>query len=87
MHLVLVPDDHVYTLLDLPAATRSEFWEVLEWATTEYGLDDYGVGVRNGDPQSTAGTIAHVHAHLLAPNGRQALRMKFGTGSGSTSGT
>lgn len=84
-HLLLIPRAHVVDLMELDAAARADFWEVLGSARAAIGADHYGLGVRNGDCAATGGTIAHLHVHLLVPDPDavdRPLRMRFSGRSG-----
>jgi ATP adenylyltransferase len=79
-HLLLIPRAHVVDLVELDAATRTDFWDLLASVRAAIGAEDYGLGVRNGDCAATGGTIAHLHLHLLVPDpdaGDRPLRMRF----------
>jgi diadenosine tetraphosphate (Ap4A) HIT family hydrolase len=79
-HLLLIPRAHVVDLVELDAAARTDFWEVLGSVRTAIGADPYGIGVRNGDCAATGGTIAHLHLHLMVPDPDavdRPLRMRF----------
>lgn len=65
LHLMLVPDEHVTDLLDLSPAAQQDFWAALGWVRDRHELRWYGLGIRNGDPRFTGGTIAHVHVHVI----------------------
>jgi ATP adenylyltransferase len=65
LHLLLIPAEHVADLVDLSDAARSDLWPMLAWAKQEYTLTFYGLGVRNGDPAYTGGTVEHLHLHLI----------------------
>jgi ATP adenylyltransferase len=81
LHLLLLPDQHAADLLDLEPAVQADFWTALGQVRERFGLDYYGLGVRNGDCRYTGATITHVHAHVLAghraagPDGP--VRMRF----------
>ncbi|SCX59738.1 Diadenosine tetraphosphate (Ap4A) hydrolase [Klenkia marina] len=75
-HVLLVPRAHVTDVLDLGDVARAELWDVLR--TVRGGsTGPYGLGMRNGPCEGTGGTIAHVHLHVLVPDGEQPLRMRF----------
>jgi diadenosine tetraphosphate (Ap4A) HIT family hydrolase len=65
LHLLLVPDEHVTDLLDLPDEARQDMWSALDWVRQHYGLSFYSLAARNGDCEFTGATIRHVHLHLL----------------------
>lgn len=65
LHLLVVPHQHVNDMLDLDDEALADFWTALRQVRERYGLDHYGLGVRNGNCSFTGATIAHVHAHVL----------------------
>jgi len=81
LHLLVVPHRHVTDLLDLDDAAGADFWAALREIRSRYGLDHYGLGVRNGNCSFTGATIAHVHAHVLVGDPDAApevpVRMRF----------
>jgi ATP adenylyltransferase len=65
LHLLVVPRQHVTDMLDLDEAALADFWVALRAVRQRFGLDYYGLGVRNGNCRFTGATIAHVHAHVV----------------------
>ena len=65
LHLLVVPHRHVSDMLDLDDEAGADFWAALRQIRERFGLDHYGVGVRNGNCSFTGATIVHVHAHIL----------------------
>ncbi len=81
LHLLVIPHQHVNDMADLDDAALADFWTALRQVRATFGLDHYGLGVRNGDCRFTGATIAHVHAHVLvgdpAPEPEVPVRMRF----------
>lgn len=81
LHLLIVPHQHASDLLDLGDEALADFWAALRQVREQYGLDYYGLGVRNGNCSFTGATIAHVHAHVLVGDPESEpevpVRMKF----------
>lgn len=81
LHLLVVPVRHVNDMLDLEDAELADFWAALRLVRQRYGLEYYGLGVRNGNCSFTGATIAHVHAHVVvgdpAAEPEVPVRMKF----------
>lgn len=81
LHVLLIPDDHVTDLVDLPAETQRDFWSALAWVRDRHGLTHYGLGARNGDCECTGGSIRHLHVHVLVGDvddpRHEPVRMKF----------
>jgi ATP adenylyltransferase len=65
LHLLLVPDQHVVGMTDLGQDQREDFWRVMTAVQARFDLAYYGLGVRNGDPMFTGGTIYHLHVHVI----------------------
>ena len=65
LHLLVVPHRHVSDMADLDDEALADFWTAVREIRGRYGLDHYGLGVRNGNCNFTGATIAHVHAHVL----------------------
>jgi ATP adenylyltransferase len=80
-HLLLVPDEHVSDLVDLTPEAQRDFWAALAWVREHHGLAYYGLGVRNGDPRFTGGTIRHLHVHVVVGDPEaEPVRMKLSSG-------
>jgi ATP adenylyltransferase len=81
LHLLVVPVRHVNDMLDLEDAELADFWAALRLVRQRYGLEYYGLGVRNGNCSFTGATITHVHAHVVvgdpAAEPEVPVRMKF----------
>ena len=65
LHLLVVPHRHVNDMLDLDGESLADFWDALKKIREQFGLEHYGLGVRNGNCSFTGATIAHVHAHIV----------------------
>lgn len=64
-HLLLLPHEHVTSMLDLSTVSRGDFWDILDLVDTSYGLTYFGLASRNGDPRFTGATINHLHVHII----------------------
>jgi histidine triad (HIT) family protein len=76
-HVLLVPREHVVTLLELPAALRDPFLESAQWLARAMvdGLGAQGsfVAVNNVVSQS----VAHLHLHVVPRTKGDGLRGFF----------
>jgi diadenosine tetraphosphate (Ap4A) HIT family hydrolase len=86
LHLLVVPHQHATDMLDLGDDVLADFWIAMRQVRERFGLDHYGLGVRNGNCNLTGATIAHVHAHVLVGdpdlNPEVAVRMRFSSRPG-----
>jgi len=77
LHLVLASVRHISTE-ELPS--RHDFMSVgglFEWAEVRYGdrLRGGGMLMRFGSPEYNAGTILHLHAHIMVPDLKGDVRL------------
>jgi len=88
LHLLLVPDVHVTSLLDLPVQVQDDLWAALAWVESRYMLTSWTVAARNGACCDTGGTIEHLHLHVIVadPEGPP-VRLSIGSGNGVARGT
>ncbi len=79
LHLLCIPRTHVTDLVDLSDEALADYWQVIRKLRAQFALTYYGLGVRCGDCAYTGGTIAHVHAHLIAgdPDSEDPVRLKL----------
>lgn len=66
-HFLLLPYAHVTDMRDLTIAARADFFTILDATTRRFGIADYEIKIRCGDPQVTGATVAHLHVHLIEP--------------------
>jgi len=53
------------TIDSVDPRSLADFWTAMRKVRERFGLEHYGLGVRNGNCNFTGATIAHVHAHVL----------------------
>lgn len=88
VHYLLIPTDHVPSMLDLTREHWSMFGDILKNFTTENNLQDGALLVKFGNLSSNGSTIEHTHFHLLkgeaheddAKNGKEIEKMKVSVG-------
>ena len=68
LHLMFVLKTHVEELALLDPQAGAELIELSQWAQQEYQIPGGGIAMRFGDTEYSAGTITHIHAHLIQPN-------------------
>lgn len=68
IHLLLILKQHVEDLSQLDPEAGQELIELTQWAQQEYKISGGALAVRFGDTDFSAGTIKHLHAHLIQPD-------------------
>lgn len=67
IHLLAIHEQHAESLGDVPSEEWWDLFQLLRWAENEYKIRGGCIGIRFGDPSLNAGTIRHLHAHLIVP--------------------
>lgn len=65
IHLLLIPKAHARTMPELSDAAQLDFFTALKHAETQYELDSYALVTRSGDMKKNAGSIEHIHTHII----------------------
>ncbi|HCC84755.1 MAG TPA: hypothetical protein DEP87_03670 [Candidatus Pacebacteria bacterium] len=68
VHLLLILRTHVTDLSQLDPTAGQELIELTQWAQREFKILGGALAVRFGDTNFSAGTINHLHAHLIQPD-------------------
>ena len=68
-HFVLATKEHIVDVRQLTRAMWAEIGDVVRWAAEAFNIEGGAIIMRFGDPMYTASTIAHLHAHIDAPDG------------------
>jgi len=88
IHYLLIPKDHISSMLELTAEHWAKFGEILKQFTTEQHIEDGALLVKFGNLSSNGSTIEHTHFHLLkgeahehdAEIGKEIEKMKVSVG-------
>jgi diadenosine tetraphosphate (Ap4A) HIT family hydrolase len=66
-HTLIIPGDHIGTLMDLPESDLNEIWgfvaHVRNILIDKYKPDGFNIGINEG--VAAGATIAHAHIHLI----------------------
>lgn len=81
LHLLLIYRDAV----ESPSETKPEAWmelhEHLSWIEKEFAVRAGGLLMRFGDPELTAASVRHLHAHIIVGGeGRTNEKLKVSVG-------
>lgn len=65
LHLLIVPELHVDSLIDLPPDALRDYAIVLMQLEKNFGLTAYAHFMRVGEMSRTGASIAHLHGHVI----------------------
>lgn len=68
-HFILVPKRHVIDTNELDTDEQIDLFQIENGLKKMYNYKSSGFLIRNGDATLSAGTVKHLHAHVLVPNG------------------
>jgi diadenosine tetraphosphate (Ap4A) HIT family hydrolase len=81
-HFLFVHKFHCTMPGELPAKSRVEFFDLVNWVTEEFKILGGSILIRFGDMRFTGGSVDHSHAHLIVGDTnneeREGLRVKVG---------
>lgn len=68
IHLLVILKEHQESIDELSEAAAAELFTALKWAVAKYQIPGGGLAVRFGDTNYSAGTVLHLHAHIIQPD-------------------
>lgn len=75
-HLLLIPTEHVTSVLDLTPEAQVDLWNLLYDIAAP--LPHFSLFVRNGDAEFTGATVAHLHLHVVVAATTTGIRVRLG---------
>jgi len=82
-HFLIVPKRHVLDIRDLSLTEFASMGTIIEDVLDGLEIDSCGLLIRNGDATLSAGTIRHLHLHIMVPDGTGRVESPFFKGSES----
>jgi|SRR3989344_8476331 len=83
LHFLVVPKKHVTCTDELSDDELVTIFEVKEQLQEMYEFNSCGVLIRDGDATLSAGTIQHLHMHVMVPAGTGRVESPFFKGAES----
>lgn len=81
-HFLLIAQEHLTQLSELPADAGKELIELSQWLEKEYQVPGGGIAMRFGDTDYSAGSVAHLHVQFVVPERNdpdfESVRIKIG---------
>ena len=68
VHLLAILKEHQESVDQLSDAAAAELFTALKWEIKEYQIPGGGLVVRFGDTNYSAGSVNHLHAHIIQPD-------------------
>ncbi|MBP9781564.1 HIT family protein [Candidatus Woesebacteria bacterium] len=68
VHLLAILKVHQESIDQLSDAAAAELFTALKWAVAKYEIPGGGLVVRFGDSNYSAGSVLHLHAHIIQPD-------------------
>ncbi len=82
-HFLIVPRRHVTGIQQLRQDEMSSAITAYLTILTKYGIKSCGVLIRDGDATLSAGSIEHLHVHMMVPDGSGRVAPPFFKGAES----
>ena len=68
-HFIVVPKRHVIDSTELTKDEQLAWFNINKLLKNKYSLQGRGLVIRDGDARYLAGTIEHLHSHVIVPDG------------------
>lgn len=80
-HFIIVPWLHKTSTAELGHSDRFWLFETMNQLREMHGYTGYGILIRDGDARLSAGTIEHLHVHVMVPDGTGRVESPFYKGA------
>jgi diadenosine tetraphosphate (Ap4A) HIT family hydrolase len=68
-HLVIASRRHLTDFSQLTGEMGAQLISIAQWAVREFKISGGALVMRFGDPEKSASTLRHLHAHIQVPDG------------------
>ncbi|MDE2038238.1 MAG: HIT domain-containing protein [Patescibacteria group bacterium] len=77
LHFLIIPRQHVKSITSLSDEEWLEVQHIIFELGAKFGFEFSGILIRNGDATQSAGTIQHLHIHVMIPDGTGRVESPF----------
>jgi ATP adenylyltransferase len=77
IHLIIAPLRHVTDLIELTTGEWVRLQYIFMTVKEKYEISSCGILIRNGDATLSAGTVQHLHIHVMVPDGTGRVESPF----------
>lgn len=81
LHFLFVPKRHVKSMDELSQSEAFSLLNAMRKIRKEYGIISSGILIRDGNATLSAGTIEHLHIHMMVPDGTGRVESPFFKGA------
>ncbi|MEK7194614.1 MAG: HIT family protein [Patescibacteria group bacterium] len=81
-HFLIVSKRHITDTEELQPAEQMSLFRIMRELRQEHGYQSRGILIRDGDARLSAGTIEHLHIHVMVPDGTGRVESPFYKGVG-----
>jgi diadenosine tetraphosphate (Ap4A) HIT family hydrolase len=82
-HIIFAPKKHLKSVDELDDVAVLELFSLIKKVKVKFNIVSGGIQIRDGDATLSAGTIPHLHVHLMVPDGTGRLESPFYKGAAS----
>jgi diadenosine tetraphosphate (Ap4A) HIT family hydrolase len=82
-HFLFVPTRHVTGISELTTDERLGLFDLMDQIKDGHGITSCGILIRDGDATLSAGTVQHLHIHMMVPDGTGRVESPFYKGAES----
>ncbi|NQV88509.1 MAG: HIT domain-containing protein [Parcubacteria group bacterium] len=76
-HFLIVPKRHITANRELTDTEKLRLFTFMDWLDDKFNITSQGILCRDGDATLSAGTIQHLHWHVMVPNGTGRVESPF----------
>lgn len=75
LHLIMAPRQHVTDIQDISPSDFEAMGRIFKWARHEFEFKGGAFAMRFGSPEFNAGSVLHLHANIIVPDGTGAVQI------------
>jgi diadenosine tetraphosphate (Ap4A) HIT family hydrolase len=80
-HFIIAPKRHITDTAQLTEKEQLTLFMIMKVIRDKYSINSCGILIRDGDARLSAGTIEHLHVHLMVPDGTGRVESPFYKGT------
>jgi len=80
-HFIMAPRDHLTSTSQLSGKQWSTLFDIMNKLKVAHDITSCGILIRDGNATLSAGTIEHLHVHMMVPDGTGRVESPFFKGA------
>lgn len=77
LHFIIAPIEHLTDTFQLSSKGKLSLFDIMDDLRLQFGYTSRGILIRDGDATLSAGTIEHLHVHVMVPDGTGRVESPF----------